>query len=93
MWHDIIGNSPLADAVLDQSFHGAYLFKLDGDVMRKRTLTGDTDKRSKLSHQRRYAVILWQLSLLTDLFPLYWTTFTSLGMNSSFSVRSRTTGL
>ena len=35
-WHDVIGDPPLADAILDRLAHNAYRLELKGDSMRKR---------------------------------------------------------
>lgn len=36
MWHQAIGDSTLADAILDRLIHNAYRIELEGDSMRKR---------------------------------------------------------
>ena len=35
-WHDIIGDSTIADAILDRIVHNSYRIELDGDSMRKK---------------------------------------------------------
>jgi DNA replication protein DnaC len=35
-WHDIIGNSTLADAILDRVVHNAYRIELSGETLRDR---------------------------------------------------------
>lgn len=37
MWHEAIGDSTLADAILDRIVHNAYRIELKGDSMRKKT--------------------------------------------------------
>lgn len=36
-WHDLIGDPPLADAILDRLVHNAYRIQLKGESMRKQT--------------------------------------------------------
>jgi len=45
-WHQHLGASTLADAILDRLVHNAYQINLKGDSMRKRhsKLTNDTKK-------------------------------------------------
>lgn len=42
-WHEAIGDSTLADAILDRLGHNAYKIALKGDAMRKRLATSKTD--------------------------------------------------
>lgn len=35
-WYDLIGDSTLADAILDRLLHSAYKIHLKGDAMRKK---------------------------------------------------------
>jgi DNA replication protein DnaC len=42
-WHEAIGDSTLADAILDRLVHNAYKIALKGDSMRKRLATSKTD--------------------------------------------------
>jgi len=35
-WHEVLGDPPLADAILDRLLHNAYKSTLRGDSMRKR---------------------------------------------------------
>lgn len=35
LWHNAIGDSTLADAILDRVVHNSYRFVLEGDTMRK----------------------------------------------------------
>lgn len=35
-WHELIGDPPLADAILDRLVHNAYRINLKGESMRKR---------------------------------------------------------
>jgi DNA replication protein DnaC len=38
-WHDLIGDPTLADAILDRLVHNAYKLTLNGESMRKKTIT------------------------------------------------------
>jgi len=42
-WHDLIGDPTLADAILDRLVHNAYKLNLEGDSMRKRQRSIDTN--------------------------------------------------
>ena len=35
-WHEIIGDSTIADAILDRTVHNSYRIELDGDSMRRK---------------------------------------------------------
>jgi DNA replication protein DnaC len=35
VWHDLIGNPTVADAILDRLVHGAYRIELEGESVRK----------------------------------------------------------
>jgi len=45
-WHEYIGDSTLADAILDRLVHSAYRIKLKGDSMRKKQSTLTKEKHS-----------------------------------------------
>lgn len=37
-WHDVVGDSTIADAILDRLVHNAYRVSLQGDSLRKREI-------------------------------------------------------
>ena len=39
MWHEIIGEKTIADAVLDRIIHGAHRIELTGESLRKKRET------------------------------------------------------
>jgi len=43
-WHDIIGDSTIADAILDRLIHNSYRIELDGESMRKNKAKEDKKK-------------------------------------------------
>ena len=47
-WHDVIGDSTIADAILDRIVHNSYRIELDGESMRKKdTKVEETKGRVK----------------------------------------------
>jgi DNA replication protein DnaC len=44
LWHETIGNSTLADAILDRLIHNAYRIEMDGDSMRKKRYKNSLNK-------------------------------------------------
>lgn len=46
-WHDIIGDSTIADAILDRIVHNSYRIELDGDSLRKNAKVEDGKGRVK----------------------------------------------
>ena len=58
-WHEVIGNPPLADAILDRLIHNAYKITLKGESMRKKKIHGYDRIRDVTlpTRDRRYAPI------------------------------------
>lgn len=50
-WHDSVGDSTFADAILDRLIHGAYRIELHGDSMRPQRASG-TKRRSKRGNSK-----------------------------------------
>jgi len=43
LWHEIIGEETVADAILDRIVHNAYRFELTGESLRKRKKVSEND--------------------------------------------------
>ena len=50
-WHDVVGDSTIADAILDRLVHNAYRVFLQGDLLRK----GKTDVNTGRQMEERCA--------------------------------------
>lgn len=47
-WHEIIGDSTIADAIMDRIVHNSYRIELDGDSLRKKNKPKENDKEDRL---------------------------------------------
>ena len=47
-WHELIGDSTIADALLDRLVHNSYRIELEGESIRKQKNEGKTDKNAQV---------------------------------------------
>jgi len=53
-WHELIGDSTIADALLDRLVHGSYRIELEGESLRKQKNEDNQDKKTVISRRLTY---------------------------------------